>query len=51
MKVHKGPLNLSCVSMKNPIELMKELVAVVEELGIHFRIVNFRANLDLKIFC
>ena len=34
MKVHKGPLNLSTVSMKNPIELMKSLLSVIEELGV-----------------
>jgi hypothetical protein len=33
MKVHKGPLNLSTVSMKNPAEIMKNLLATVEELG------------------
>ena len=34
MKVHKGPLNLSTVSMKNPIDLMKSLLSVIEELGV-----------------
>lgn len=34
MKVHKGPLNLSTVSMKNPAEIMKSLLATIEELGI-----------------
>jgi hypothetical protein len=34
MKVHKGPLNLSTVSTKNPLELMKGLLTVIEELGV-----------------
>lgn len=34
MKVHKGPLNLSTITMKNPLEVMKSLLAVVEELGL-----------------
>lgn len=34
MKIHKGPLNLSTVSMRNPIELMKSLLSVIEELGV-----------------
>lgn len=34
MKVHKGPLNLATVSMKNPVEIMKNLLATIEEQGI-----------------
>jgi len=41
MKVHKGPLNLSSVSMKNPLELMAQLLAVIEQLSIHYKIVRF----------
>ena len=42
MKIHKGPLNLSSVSMKNPLELMKDLITVIEELSIKFKIVKFQ---------
>lgn len=44
MKIHKGPLNLSSVSMKNPVELMKELIGVIEELSINFKIVSEAAS-------
>lgn len=40
MKIHKGPLNLSCVSMRNPLELMKDLLAVIEGLNIAFKVVK-----------
>lgn len=40
MKVHKGPLNLSTVSMKNPLELMRSLCLVVEELGVRLSVTS-----------
>ena len=40
MKVHKGPLNLATVSMKNPVEIMKNLLATIEELGIRTTITS-----------
>lgn len=40
MKVHKGPLNLSTVSMKNPVELMKNLLMVIEDIGVKSTIIS-----------
>jgi hypothetical protein len=37
MKIHKGPLNLSSVSMKNPVHLMQDILEVVEMLDIKFK--------------
>lgn len=41
MKVHKGPLNLSSISMKDPIQLMKDIIIAIEELTINYKIVSF----------
>lgn len=40
MKVHKGPLNLSSISMKDPIQLMKDIIIVIEELTINYKITS-----------
>lgn len=40
MKIHKGPLNLSSVSMKNPLSLMQDILEVVEMLDIKYRPVS-----------
>lgn len=40
MKVHKGPLNLSSISMKDPIQLMKDIIIAIEELTINYKITS-----------
>ena len=40
MKVHKGPLNLSSISMKDPIQLMKDIIVAIEELTINYKITS-----------
>lgn len=52
MKVHKGPLNLSSISMKDPIQLMKDIIIAIEELTINYKIVSFFFRLkkaDVKV--
>jgi hypothetical protein len=40
LKVHKGPLNLATVSLKPPVEIMKNFLSVIEELGFKTSIVS-----------
>ena len=47
MKVHKGPLNLSSISMKDPLQLMKDIITAIEDLTINYKIViafDFKTN-------
>ena len=40
MKVHKGPLNLSTITMRNPLEVMRALLGVIEDIGIKYTVTS-----------
>lgn len=40
LKIHKGPLNLATVSLKPPVDIMKNFLLVIEELGFKVTIVS-----------
>lgn len=37
MKVHRGPLNLNAITMRNPLNLVDEISSVVNKLGLHYK--------------
>lgn len=37
LKVHRGPLNLNAITMRNPINLIEEICEIVTQLGISYR--------------
>ena len=49
MKVHRGPLNLSAITMRDPGQVYADIVAILDELGVsNKRASNFSVKCEYK---